>query len=123
MATSIKEAFKKAAIAAFVAVGDVKRSVTFRSMTASTGYSPTTGVATEIYTDYSVDMIMTRVKAEEVGNGIIQTNDRWAMIPQYNLTPTPKINDIIVESSAEWQIVQILDDGADALWRFLVRKA
>jgi len=119
---SLKEAFRKAALAAFAAAGDVKRSVSFRSITTG-AYNATTGTVTETYTDYAVSMIIVRVQAKEVGQGIIKTEDRWALIPQYSLTPVPKINDLIIESSNEWRIVLIKDDGADALWKFLVRKA
>ena len=121
--SSLKLAFRKAAIAAFTAAGDVKRSVTYRSMTSSAGYNPTTGTVTGLYTDYSVEMIIVRVSAQEVGLGIVKTNDQWALIPQFSLTPVPQINDLIVEDSEEWKIVQIKDDGAEALWKFLVRKA
>ena len=115
----MKEAFRKAALAAFVAAGDVKRSVSYRSVTSSAGYDTSTGMVTSPDTDYPVEMIIVRVQAKEVGQGIVQTNDRWALIPQYSLTPVPKIHDLI----DGWRVVQIKDDGADALWKFLIRKA
>jgi len=122
MAGSLKTAFRKAAVAAFTAAGDVKRSVTFRSMTNSAGYDTSTGTVNSTYTDYTVSMLIFRVNANEVGQGIIQANDEWALIPQYSLTPVPKVNDIIIDGTSEWKITQIKDDGADVLWKFLIRK-
>ena len=132
----LREALQKATVAAFNGLGDIPESVTFRSMASGApAYDPSEGEVTESYTDYTVLMVFTRIRTHEISTSAIadasktgdkievRSNDMWALIPQDNLTPTPKVIDVIVRSSAIWQIVDIRTDPAAALWKFLVRKA
>ena len=131
----LREALQKATVAAFNGIGDIPESVTFRSMASGAPtYDPSVGEVTESYTDYTVLMVFTNVSTHEVGAGAlpfgqktgdniyIQSTDMWALIPQSNLTPTPKIIDVIIRSSVQMKIVDIRTDPAAALWKFLVRR-
>ena len=120
----LQEAFKAAAQAAFVAAGNVRETVSYRSKTnASATYDPTTGAVTDAYTDYSVKMIINNSRALQGDNRAILPNDCDAMIPVDNLTPTPKLHDQIIRSSTEvWDIVWYDVDAAQALWTFQIRK-
>jgi len=121
---SLRAAFQQAAITAFNALDDIPVSCTYRSMTDDQPeYDPADGSVTEAYTDYTVDLILTSVKLREVeGSDIIQTNDKWALVPATSLTPTPKNIDIIIINSIEWNITDINTDPAGALWKILIRK-
>ena len=95
----LKEAFKKAAVAAFVAAGDLKEEVTYRSKTeGSSSYTPSTGAVSDPYTDYGVEMLFTNYKQEQIDGQAILPTDEMAMIPVDNLTPIPKLNDLIIRT-------------------------
>jgi hypothetical protein len=120
----MREAFKKAAQVAFIAVGNVKETVIYRSKTsASTSYDPDTGVTTDSYTDYSVAMIINKSQATQIDNRVILENDYDAMIPVDNLTSTPKLHDQIIRNTTDiCDIVWFHVDAAAALWTFQIRK-
>jgi len=120
----MREAFKKAAQTAFVAAGNIKESVSYRSKTgASATYDPVEGEVTDAYTDYSVSMIINKSRATQKDNRVIFENDDDAMIPVDNLTPTPKLHDQIIRNTTEvWDIVWFKTDPAQALWTFQIRK-
>jgi len=93
----LKEAFKKAAVAAFNAAGNLKEDVTYRSKTSgSAAYTPSTGTVADPYTDYSVEMLFTEFEQTQIDGQVILPTDEMAMIPVDNLTPVPKLNDLIV---------------------------
>lgn len=95
----LKEAFKKAAVAAFTAAGDLKEDVIYRSKTTgSAAYTPGTGVVADPYTDYSVEMLFTNYKTEQIDGKAIMPTDEMGMIPVDNITPVPKLNDLIVRT-------------------------
>jgi len=120
----LKEAFKKAAQSAFVAAGNIRETVSYRSKTAaSASYDPIEGVITDAYTDYSVAMIINKSRSVQNDNRAILENDDDAMIPVDNLTPAPKLHDQIVRNTTEiWDIVWFKTDPALALWTFQIRK-
>lgn len=131
----LKEALQKATVAAFNGIGNIPESVTFRSMSSGQpAYDPETGDVTETYTDYTVLMVFTSISTHEVGAGIlpfeqktgdniyIESSDMWALIPQENLTPTPKMLDFIIRNSTKWKMLDIRTDPAAALWKFLIRR-
>ena len=120
----MQEAFKKAAQTAFVVAGNIKETVSYRSKTnASATYDPTEGTVTDAYTDYSVSMIINKARSTQNDNRVILENDDEAMIPVDNLTPTPKLHDVIIRNTTEvWDIVWFRTDPAQALWTFQLRR-
>jgi len=124
MAGSLRAAFKAATVTAFNALSDIPESATYRSMDDDqAAYNPATGTVTEDYTDYTVSFVFTSPKLFEISNsGIMQSSDVWALVPTTNLTPTPKLIDVIIRDDAEWQVVDIRTDPAAALWKILIRK-
>jgi len=120
----LKEAFQNAAVAAFNAAGNIKTSVTYRSKTnINPSFEPSTGTITDSYTDYTdVEFIFLKYEVKEIDGKSILRNDRKAIIPVTNLTPTPKRDDIILLSSIPWNVVEFNTDPADALWEFQLRK-
>ena len=120
----LQDAFKKAAQAAFTAAGDIKVSSTYRSYTSgSSTYDPAIGAVTAPYTDYTVSLIFTNYLAKEIDGSSILPTDQKAMIPVDDLTPTPKLNDVIIKNSVTWHIVNIAKDAADALYTFQIRQS
>jgi hypothetical protein len=121
----LQEAFKAATVAAFVAADDLRETVTYRSKTnASATYDPVTGLTTDAYTDYdSLKMIVSQNEQRQIDNVAILPHDDFLMIPVDNLTPTPKVHDLIVRNTTGiWDIVWFKTDAAQALWTFQVRK-
>lgn len=132
----LREALQKATVAAFNGLGDIPESVTFRSMASGApAYDPAIGSVTETYTDYTVLMVFTRVKQHEIsvsanteasktGDKIeVRASDTWALIPKRNLTPTPKMIDVIIKNGETWKLADVRTDPAEALWKLLIRKA
>jgi hypothetical protein len=98
----LREAFKKAAVAAFVAAGNLKEEVTYRSKTeGSAGYTPSSGAVSDPYTDYGVQMLFMNYKQEQIDGKAILPIDEMAMIPVDNLAPIPKLNDLIIRTNED----------------------
>jgi len=124
MAGSLRAAFKAATVTAFNALADIPESATYRSMDDDqAAYNPATGTVTEDYTDYTVSFVFTDPKSFETSNSsVIQSSDVWALVPTTNLTPTPKLIDVIIRADVEWNVIDIRPDPAGALWKILIRK-
>ena len=120
----LKNAFQKAAIAAFNAAGDIKTSITYRSKTNSNpSFNPSTGVITDPYTDYTdIKFIFLKYESREIDGKSILKNDMKGIIPVLNLTPTPKRDDQIILNSVLWNVIAYEKDPADALWEIQFRK-
>ena len=120
----LRGALQKAAVTAFNALSDIPESVTYRSMDdAQPDYNLTTGVVDPDYTEYTVSFIFTSIKTRELNeSSIVKSNDMWALIPTTSLTPTPKIIDLIIRNSTEWNVIDIRTDPTEALWKILIRK-
>jgi hypothetical protein len=121
----MRDAFKNAAQAAFIAAGDIREDVVYRSKTnASSSYNPVTGLVTDAYTDHSVKMIINFSESKQNDGRAILALDCDCMIPVDNLTPTPILHDQILRNSDTeiWDIIWFKTDPAKALWTFQIRK-
>ncbi|MHC4950700.1 MAG: hypothetical protein ACYTEU_06900 [Planctomycetota bacterium] len=122
----LAEAFKAAAQTAFTAAGNVPETVTYRSKTsASADFDPVESeLSSDLYTDYdSLKMIISNSESKQNDGRVILAQDCDAMIPGDNLTPEPKLHDLIIRNSTEiWDIVWFDTDSARALWTFQIRK-
>ncbi len=117
---------QKAAQTAFVAIGNIPLTCTYTDK-GSPVYSPGIGGYTSSDTDYeSLTILFENFTAREISEsgGTILKTDQLASIPNLNLTPTPKITDVITDSnSQEWTVKDVLMDPARALWIFHVRRS
>jgi|GEM_PF-1044704 hypothetical protein len=124
---------QKAAKTAFKVIGDIPLTCTYTSKGTRT-YTAATGAITSSDTDYtSLKILFEDYTAKEVKDsqnnggdsaGIILNTDQKASIPNINLTPTPKMADIITDSaSKKWTIEDVKLDAARALWVFQVRRS
>lgn len=108
--------------AAFDVLDDMLTVVTYRAKSSgSATYNTTTGAVSESYTDYSVSGLLVRYQAKEIDNLAIQPTDQKLLIPVLDLSPTPKLNDVVVISSVSWQVVNFGKDPASAMWVIQLR--
>lgn len=121
----LRDVFRTAAQTAAAAFGDVFSSVQYTTM-GSTVYDASAGVASTTSTDYVVSMVFTTYSQFEIDGTKILPTDVKALIPQVNLTPTPTMNDEVMRieagASVFYEIVNIQQDPAGALWEFQLRK-
>jgi len=123
---SLASTVQKAAKTAFKVIGDVPVTCTYTSKGAVV-YVPATGAYSSTDTDYTdLKFLFEDFSSEEVTNsgGVILSTDQKASIPNLNLTPTPKIKDIITDTSSQkWTVENIMLDAARALWILQTRRS
>ena len=117
---------QKAAKTAFKIIGDIPLTCSYSSKGVAT-YNPATGTYTSTDVDYAgLEILFEDYMAEEItaSGGVILSTDQKASIPNLNLTPTPKIKDVITDSNnKKWTIENVGIDPARALWIFQVRRS
>jgi hypothetical protein len=117
----LKEAFQKAAIAAFNAAGNVKKSAVYTSNPNPT-YTPSTGYVTEIPTNYSVTAIREDFKFNDIDGDKVKPEDTKWLILYSELEIALKENDYVTIDSIRWNVVSWQLDPADAVWTIHVRQ-
>lgn len=133
MAAGLKEAFKKAAAAAFQAAGNVKETISYRSkQDDNPTFNPSTNVVSDPYTLYeNLEVILTQYSVREVDGDSIQLTDLKCMLLCDDIEFIPKAHDVIVRiethndgSSKDvvWEILTLQKDAADAVWTFQLRR-
>ncbi len=121
----LADVVQKAAKTAFKVIGNIPLTCTFTSKGTAT-YVPATGAYTSTDTDYTgLSILFEDFTAEEItaSGGAILSTDQKASIPNLNLTPTPKIKDIITDSNSQkWAVEGVNIDAARAMWIFQTRR-
>ena len=122
----LADVVQKAAKTAFKIIGDIPLTCSYSSKGVAT-YNPATGTYTSTDVDYAgLAILFEDYMAEEItaSGGVILSTDQKASIPNLNLTPTPKIKDVITDSNnKKWTIENVGIDPARALWIFQVRRS
>jgi len=122
----LAETIQKAAKTAFVVIGNIPLTCTYTSV-GTPVYVPATGVYSSTDTDYTeLSILFEDYTAREIdqAGGVILATDLKASIPNVNLTPTPKVSDIITDSdSKKWTVEDVLIDPARALWIMRARRS
>ena len=117
---------QKAAKTAFKIIGDIPLTCSYSSKGVAT-YNPATGTYTSTDADYAgLAILFEDYMAEEItaADGVILSTDQKASIPNLNLTPTPKITDVITDSNSQkWTVEAVGIDPARALWIFQTRRS
>lgn len=117
----LKSAIQNAITAGFLSLGDLPTSVTYTSKGAPT-YVPSDGTYTSTDVEYTVSMLLTSYRIEEIDDVVVLKTDRKGIIPSSELTPTPKTDDTVTISDVAWQVVNVKQDPAEAAWIFQLRK-
>jgi len=122
----LADVVQKAAQTAFKVIGNIPLTCTYSSKGVAV-YVPATGAYTSTDTDYeSLSILFEDYTAQEIteADGVILSTDQKASIPNLNLTPTPKITDVITDSNSQkWAVQNVYIDAARALWIFQVRRS
>ena len=122
----LADTIQKAAQTAFTAIGNIALVCTYTSK-GTPVYDPATGAYSSTDTDYTgVKVLFENYTTKEItdAGGVILSTDQKASIPNLNLTPTPKIKDIITDTSSQkWTVENIMLDAARALWILQTRRS
>ena len=118
----LQETFQKMAQTVFSAFGNVATAATYTSVGTKT-YNTDTGAVTGTDTYYAVNIIFTTYESREIDNQVILATDQKGLIPTQNLTPEPKIIDVITKNNQNWQVISFGKDPTNALWTFQLRLA
>jgi len=117
----LKEALKGAAKAAVLGLGNIATTGTYVSI-GTKNYNRTTGGTTSTDTSQSVKtIVLAEYKSKEKDNLITNAIYQTALIPQLDLTATPKMQDYITIANVKHEVVDIRQDPAGAMWELDVR--
>jgi len=121
----LKDTFQKAAQTAFTAAGDVVEDGWYYSL-VSTRYDVSAGYVSAYQNQYLISAIFTQFKKEKIDNEKILPTDLLMLIPQRNMTPHPKPNDVVQrleqETSVVYEVIDYQQDPAGALYKIQLRK-
>ena len=93
-------------IKAFETVGDVKKTITYHSVSIGV-FDPTLDTRADTVTDYSVDVIETTIKQAEQDWTPVVRDSKKILIPAANLAVTPNENDYVTLDGLTWEIIKI----------------
>lgn len=119
----LKDTIKSAVGSGFTALGDLKTTVTFKTHTANPSYNPTTQAISESSTSVSVTGVLARYNRRQIDGQVIQPNDQKFLFLQSAITFSPTLIDSVIISGAEWQVIDVSKDPADAIWVMQIRQA
>ena len=107
---------------AFNGLGDLKQLITHRAISGTT-YDPGTGEVTPTTVEQpNVPAVFTEYATREIDGTTIVSGDIALLIPTTSLNVTPKVDDIFVDGTDEWRVVNLMIDPANALWTIQVRR-
>ena len=122
----LADVVQKAAKTAFKIIGNIPLICSYASKGIAI-YVPATGTYTSTDVDYAgLSILFEDYLSEEItaAGGVILATDQKASIPNLNLTPTPKITDVITDSNSQkWTVEAVGIDPARALWIFQTRRS
>lgn len=106
---------------AFVSLGDIPSSATYRRTV--TTYVPSTGDSTTTVTDTVLPVVFLRFTEIELARIVgLQVTDRKAILKQSDLAITPNIpTDTIIDGTRSYNIVSFNPDPAAATWTLQLR--
>lgn len=120
----LQNVFRKAALQAVTAFGDVGVSANYLSH-ASTTYNASSGVHTATFTTVAgVTVIFDEFRIVEIDGLAVRPKDKKAMVPAISISAvTPDAEDrIVTDGSVTWEVVNVRTDPATALWELQVRR-
>lgn len=106
---------------AFVAIGDLKESVSYYAYSASSSYDPDTGNVTRTETLTTVSGKFLQYSAREIDGEVIKPRDEKFIFQQASLATDPIPNDRLVFGGKTWEVVGVTQDPAGATWELQVR--
>ena len=117
----LKATIANAVASGFSAIGDVKVTATYTQITKGT-YNPVTGNSPPTETTYTItDTVFYSARDREIDGIKILVNDRRLMFQQTSLPITPSQDDKIIVDGRNYNIVNIIEDPAQATWTLFIR--
>ncbi len=120
----LAETFRKAALQAVAAFGDVAVSATYAAFSSAT-YNASAGTPVTVFSSTAgVSVIFEEFRIDQVDGAAVRPEDKKALVPAKNISGvTPSVNDqLIVTGSVAWSVVRVTTDPAEALWTLQIRR-
>lgn len=117
----LRSSIASAVDSAFVAVGDIAETITYRKKTTGS-YTTSSGVVTHTDSDTSIKAIVTPQAGSSVDKNFITTEHGGALeftIKASDITGTPDTNDQIVRDGEVYSVNQISFDPAGATYQII----
>lgn len=119
----LRNVAQKAAQSGIKAIGDLAVDAKYRSFDSST-MNATTGKPVLRYHDYEdIKVTFANIHQRLVDGEHIRPEDRRVLIAKLDLSPTPKVRDVIERNSdrSTFEVKNVNTDPAEALWDLQVR--
>ena len=118
----LRDTLRTAASTAISAIGDLARSVDYKSRRTGTPLDPVNG-PTEHFDVYpSISAAILDYKSNETDGDSIRETDQKMLFAQSGLTFTPKEGDLVEEGTDRWRVVSVMQDPAQATWTCQIRR-
>lgn len=113
---SLRNAVSAAVGAAFKALGDVSKTVTYKRLTAQGSYNATTGTTSDTFSSTAVAAVLSRYSDWEVANTPVQATDQKMVVPYASLGfwPTAKVDFVTIDGS-DWSVNDWFKDPTESL--------
>ncbi len=121
----LESVFKNGAAAVIKAVGDIAEDAWYYQ-TGSTTYDVSAGVVSTVDSAYFTSGIFSKYKAHEIDNRNVLPHDLKFSVPQNTFSLTPNQQDFIKRlenyASTRYDVIDITQDSAGAMWHIQLRK-
>lgn len=118
----LRETIAAGIASGFQALGNVVESVSYLAYSASSSYSPTTGLVTRVETTQAIAGIFYDYTKREIDGSVIKPHDQKFICQQASFTTTPALQDRLTRSDGKsWEVLYVGQDPAYATWILQVR--
>lgn len=107
--------------AGFTALGDIKKTMSYKAFGASSSYNPDTSALTTVETTTTITGVVSQYDKREIDGESIRPNDQKILLQQSLLSAAPTINDRVVIDGISWAVIDMRQDPAGATWTLQVR--
>jgi hypothetical protein len=118
-----KETVQAGIASGLAAIGNVKRTATYKASAASPSYTPATGAVTRLEQDYTVSGLVYGYARRDIDGVRVKPFDRRFLCQQADLPVSPKLTERLVLDGQPWEVVGIEEDPAQAVWMLQIRGA
>lgn len=101
---------------AFKAIGDLNKTITYKSLTGAVTRDLDAGTVTPVSVDYVIKQsVFVKFKDNEIDAQVSVMTDEKLIFPRQLLPVEPKATDIIVDNTGRtWEVTRRLSDAAAA---------
>lgn len=118
----LKETIAAGIASGFQALGNVIETVSYLVYSATSSYSPTTGLVTRVESTLTVGGIFYDYSKREIDGIQVKPHDQKFICQQASLSVAPTLQDRLTRTDGKsWEVLQVSQDPAHATWILHVR--